>query len=153
MQQGLGGELDELYQEVLLDHYRNPRNTDRLNDPTSEVDAINPFCGDEIHMQLGLDGDKVASISVTGQGCSISQAAGSLLTEIVEGKTTIEARELRELFREMMTGEEVSDEVADRLEDSLALQGVRRFPVRIKCALLSWSALIDALDKVAPAKP
>ncbi|HIK99213.1 MAG TPA: SUF system NifU family Fe-S cluster assembly protein [Dehalococcoidia bacterium] len=152
MQQGLG-ELDELYQEVLLDHYRNPRNTDRLDDPTSEVDAINPFCGDEIHMQLGLDGDKVASISVTGQGCSISQAAGSLLTEIVDGKTTTEARALRELFREMMTGEEVSDEVADRLEDSLALQGVRRFPVRIKCALLSWSALIDALDKVAPAKP
>jgi nitrogen fixation NifU-like protein len=151
MQRGLG-ELDELYQEVLLDHYRNPRNTDRLDDPTSEVDAINPFCGDEIHMQLGLDGDKVASISVTGQGCSISQAAGSLLTEIVDGKTTTEARELRELFREMMTGEEVPDEVADRLEDSLALQGVRRFPVRIKCALLSWSALIDALDKVAPAK-
>jgi nitrogen fixation NifU-like protein len=152
MQRGLG-DLDELYQEVLLDHYRNPRNTDRLDDPTSEVDAINPFCGDEIHMQLGLDGDKVASISVTGQGCSISQAAGSLLTEIVDGKTTNEARELRELFREMMTSEEVSDEVADRLEDNLALQGVRRFPVRIKCALLSWSALIDALDKVAPAKP
>jgi nitrogen fixation NifU-like protein len=152
MQRGLG-DLDELYQEVLLDHYRNPRNTDRLDDPTSEVDAINPFCGDEIHMQLGLDGDKVASISVTGQGCSISQAAGSLLTEIVDGKTTTEARELRELFREMMTVEEVSDEVADRLEDNLALQGVRRFPVRIKCALLSWSALIDALDKVAPAKP
>lgn len=152
MQRGLG-DLDELYQEVLLDHYRNPRNTDLLDDPTSEVDAINPFCGDEIHMQLGLDGDKVASISVTGQGCSISQAAGSLLTEIVDGKTTTEARELRELFREMMTVEEVSDEVADRLEDNLALQGVRRFPVRIKCALLSWSALIDALDKVAPAKP
>ena len=152
MQRGLG-DLDELYQEVLLDHYRNPRNTDRLDDPTSEVDAINPFCGDEIHMQLGLDGDKVASISVTGQGCSISQAAGSLLTEIVDGKTTNEARELRELFREMMTSEEVSDEVVDRLEDNLALQGVRRFPVRIKCALLSWSALIDALDKVAPAKP
>jgi len=152
MQRGLG-DLDELYQEVLLDHYRNPRNTERLDDPTSEVDAINPFCGDEIHMQLGLYGDTVASISVTGQGCSISQAAGSLLTEIVDGKTTTEARELRELFREMMTGEEVSDEVADRLEDSLALQGVRRFPVRIKCALLSWSALIDALDKVAPAKP
>ncbi len=94
MQQGLG-DLDELYQEVLLDHYRNPRNTDRLDDPTSEVDAINPFCGDEIHMQLGLDGDKVASISVTGQGCSISQAAGSLLTEIVDGKTTTEAPELR----------------------------------------------------------
>ncbi len=152
MQQGLG-DLDELYQEVLLDHYRNPRNTERLDDPTSEVDAINPFCGDEIHMQIDLYGDTVASISVTGQGCSISQAAGSLLTEIVGGATTTEARELRELFREMMTGEEVSDEVADRLQDSLALQGVRRFPVRIKCALLSWSALIDALDKVAPTKP
>ncbi len=94
MQKGLG-DLDELYQEVLLDHYRNPRNTDRLDEPASEVDAINPFCGDEIHMQLGMDGDRVAEISVSGQGCSISQATGSLLTEIVEGKTPDEARALR----------------------------------------------------------
>ncbi|MDP6823546.1 MAG: SUF system NifU family Fe-S cluster assembly protein [Dehalococcoidia bacterium] len=151
MQKGLG-DLDELYQEVLLDHYRNPRNTGRLDDPASEVDAVNPFCGDEIHMQLGMDGDTLSRISVTGQGCSISQAAGSLLSELVEGKTSEEARELRELFRGMMMGEELSDDVADRLDDNLALQGVRRFPVRIKCALLSWSALIDALDKAATAE-
>ncbi len=151
MSQGLG-DLDELYQEVLLDHYRNPRNTDRLDDPASEVDAVNPFCGDEIHMQLGMVDDKLSAISVTGQGCSISQATGSLLTEIVEGKTPDEARALRELFRGLMMGEELSEEQLDDLEDSVALQGVRRFPVRIKCALLSWSALIDALDKVAPTK-
>lgn len=151
MQRGLD-DLDELYQEVLLDHYRNPRHTDRLDEPASEVDAVNPFCGDEIHMQLGMDGDRVAEISVTGQGCSISQATGSLLTEIVEGKTPDEARALRELFRGLMMGEELSDDQLDELEDSVALQGVRRFPVRIKCALLSWSALIDALDKVSPAK-
>jgi nitrogen fixation NifU-like protein len=151
MTQGLG-DLDELYKEVLLDHYRNPRNTDRLDDPESEVDAVNPFCGDEIHMQLGMVEDKLSAISVTGQGCSISQATGSLLTEIVEGKTSDEARALRELFRGLMMGEELSEEQLDDLEDSVALQGVRRFPVRIKCALLSWSALIDALDKVAPTK-
>jgi len=151
MTQGLG-DLDELYKEVLLDHYRNPRNTDRLDDPESEVDAVNPFCGDEIHMQLGMVEDKLSAISVTGQGCSISQATGSLLTEIVEGKTSDEARALRELFRGLMMGEELSKEQLDDLEDSVALQGVRRFPVRIKCALLSWSALIDALDKVAPTK-
>ena len=151
MTQGLG-DLDELYQEVLLDHYRNPRNTDLLDDPESEVDAVNPFCGDEIHMQLGMVEDKLSAISVTGQGCSISQATGSLLTEIVEGKTSDEARALRELFRGLMMGEELSEEQLDDLEDSVALQGVRRFPVRIKCALLSWSALIDALDKVAPTK-
>jgi nitrogen fixation NifU-like protein len=151
MTQGLG-DLDELYKEVLLDHYRNPRNTDRLDDPESEVDAVNPFCGDEIHMQLGMVEDRLSAISVTGQGCSISQATGSLLTEIVEGKTSDEARALRELFRGLMMGEELSEEQLDDLEDSVALQGVRRFPVRIKCALLSWSALIDALDKVAPTK-
>ncbi|MFP6680365.1 MAG: SUF system NifU family Fe-S cluster assembly protein [Dehalococcoidia bacterium] len=148
MQKGLG-DLDELYQEVLLDHYRNPRHTDRLDDPTAEVDAVNPFCGDEIHMQLGITGDHVVEISVTGQGCSISQATGSLLTEIVEGKTLDEARSLRELFRGLMMGEELTDDQLDQLDDSVALQGVRRFPVRIKCALLSWSALIDALDEVS----
>ncbi|MBT5318867.1 MAG: SUF system NifU family Fe-S cluster assembly protein, partial [Chloroflexi bacterium] len=142
MQSGLG-DLDELYQEVLLDHYRNPRNTDRLEEPASEVDAVNPFCGDEIHMQLGMDGERVAKISVSGQGCSISQATGSLLTEIVEGKTPDEARALRELFRGLMMGEDLTDDQLDELEDSVALQGVRRFPVRIKCALLSWSALSD----------
>ena len=151
MQRGLG-DLDELYQEVLLDHYRNPRHMDRLDTPTSEVDAINPFCGDEIHMQIGMEDNTLSEISVTGQGCSISQAAGSLLTEIVRGKSSAELRELRETFRAMMTGEELSEEQQDLLDDSLALQGVRRFPVRIKCALLSWTALIDALDKVAPGK-
>ena len=148
MQRGLG-DLDELYQDVLLDHYRNPRRTRRLESPDAEVDAINPFCGDEIHLQLLMGDGRVSKISVTGQGCSISQAAGSLLAEIVDGKTAGEARELRELFRGLMTGEELTDEQADRLEDNLALQGVRRFPVRIKCALLSWSALSDALDEVA----
>ncbi len=147
MQRGLG-DLDELYQEVLLDHYRNPRRTKRLETPDAEVDAVNPFCGDEIHLQLLMHGGRVSGISVTGQGCSISQAAGSLLAEIVDGKTPDEARELRELFRGLMMGEELTDEQADRLEDNLALQGVRRFPVRIKCALLSWSALSDALDEV-----
>jgi nitrogen fixation NifU-like protein len=116
------------------------------------VDAINPFCGDEIHMQIGMEDNTLSEISVTGQGCSISQAAGSLLTEIVRGKSSAELRELRETFRAMMTGEELSEEQQDLLDDSLALQGVRRFPVRIKCALLSWTALIDALDKVAPGK-
>lgn len=148
MQRGLG-DLDELYQEVLLDHYRNPRHTDRLEESSVEKDAINPFCGDEIHLQLLVDGGSISEISVSGQGCSISQAAGSLLAEIVGGKTPDEARELRELFRGLMMGEELTDEQAGRLEDNLALQGVRRFPVRIKCALLSWSALNDALDDVA----
>ena len=151
MPRGLG-DLDELYQDVLLDHYRNPRRTRRLESPDAEVDAVNPFCGDEIHLQLLMGDGRVSRISVTGQGCSISQAAGSLLAEIVDGKTAGEARELRELFRRLMTGEELTDEQADRLEDNLALQGVRRFPVRIKCALLPWSALSDALDEVAAAK-
>jgi len=159
MTQGLG-DLDELYKEVLLDHYRNPRNTDLLDDPESEVDAVNPFCGDEIHMQLGMVEDKLSAISVTGQGCSISQASASMMSAAVKGKTIEEARDISRVFKAMMSihEESIGGESPDSqtgaqapdldLGDLEALRGVVKFPVRIKCATLSWNTLIQGIDSI-----
>lgn len=140
------GDLDELYESIILDHYRNPRHTELLENPDVDVEANNPFCGDEIHIQLDLDGDAVKDVSVSGQGCAISQSSASLLAEMLDGKSSAEALEFVTLVRRMMRGEELSEDEKDILGDVLALEGVKRFPVRIKCALLSWAALEDALE-------
>lgn len=140
-------QLDELYESIILDHYRNPRNTEPLTDPDVDVEANNPFCGDEVHIQLEIRGGVVARVSVSGQGCAISQSSASLLAEILEGKTVDEALELVTQVRRMMRGEELSEDEKDVLGDVIALEGVNRFPVRIKCALLSWTALEDSLKE------
>ncbi len=140
------GDLDELYESIILDHYRNPRHTDPLESPDIDVEANNPFCGDEIHIQLDLDGESVSDVSVSGQGCAISQSSASLLAEMLEGKSAGEALEFVSLVRSMMRGDELTEDEKDKLGDILALEGVKRFPVRIKCALLSWTALEDALN-------
>lgn len=145
--QGLG-ELDDLYRDIILDHFRSPRNAEPLDDPAVEIEADNPFCGDELRLQLNADAERVTEVSVSGRGCSISQSSASLMAEMVEGKTVAELRRLYGLFRGLMTGEDLSEDQLDALEDLLALQGVRRYPVRIKCALLAWSALADALDQL-----
>ena len=139
-------QLDELYESIILDHYRNPRHTDLLDSPDVDVEANNPFCGDEIHIQLELDGDSVKDVSVSGQGCAISQSSASLLAEMLDGKDATEALEFVSLVRRMMRGDELTEGEKDTLGDILALEGVKRFPVRIKCALLSWTALEDALN-------
>lgn len=140
------GDLDELYESIILDHYRNPRHTDLLENPEVDVEADNPFCGDEVHIQLDLDGDTVSGVSISGRGCAISQSSASLLSEMLEDKKVADALEVVTLFRRMMRGDELTEEEKDTLGDSGALEGVRRFPVRIKCALLSWTALEDALN-------
>ncbi len=138
--------LDELYESIILDHYHNPRNTDPLESPDIDVEAHNPFCGDEIHIQLDIENGKVSGVSVSGQGCAISQSSASLLAEMLDGTEATEALELVSLVRRMMRGDELSEEEQDQLGDTIALEGVKRFPVRIKCALLSWTALEDALN-------
>lgn len=138
-------ELDEMYESIILDHYRNPRHTEPLEHPDVDVEADNPFCGDEIHIQLMLDGESVSDVSVSGRGCAISQSSASLLAETLEDKNSVEALEFVSLVRRMMRGEEMTEEEKDVLGDVAALEGVKRFPVRIKCALLSWTALEDAL--------
>ena len=139
--------LDDLYRDVILDHRRNPRNSDRLNDADVVADGVNPFCGDEIHLQMSLGEDgRVERIGLQGLGCVINQAAGSILTEAVAGKTLSEIESVSTVFYEMMQGDMPSDELLDSLGAIRSLNGVRRFPVRIKCALLAWSTLDDGIE-------
>ena len=142
-------EIDDLYREVILHHYRNSRNKARIEDPDIEYDGFNPFCGDEVVLQLKLqdDHDHVGNASFHGQGCSISQASASMMTDLLKGRTLEEAERLSEVFRQMMHGQEPSEEELEGMGDLEALQGVRKFPVRIKCALLAWATLEDGIQQ------
>jgi len=139
------GDMNDLYEAIILDHYRSPRNTAPLEAPDIALDVNNPFCGDEFHIQLKVENDSVAQVGITGRGCAISQASASLLAELVEGKSSDEVRSAVGSLRRLLKGEEVTEEERDILGDIEALEGVRKFPVRIKCALLSWVGLDDAL--------
>ena len=136
--------LSALYQELILDHYRRPRNQGTLPHPTHAVSLTNPLCGDEIDLQLAIAADVITDVRFVGRGCSISQAAASMMTQLVKGKTTAEARGLTDRMGAMMRGDEAA--AKDKaLGELRALAGVAKFPVRIKCALLPWNALADAL--------
>jgi len=134
--------LEELYQEIILDHYKKPRHPGRLDGGHVEVRHYNPVCGDELTVGLRLDGDRVADVAVQGSGCSISQASASVMTEQVLGRPVPEALEVAEGFRRLMHGEGEPDE--DLLGDGVAFAGVAKYPVRVKCALLGWMAFKDA---------
>jgi nitrogen fixation NifU-like protein len=138
-------ELDELYRELILDHYRNPRNREPLKSPAVVAEGYNPLCGDEVELRLNIEGDVISDVSFTGRGCSISQASGSMLTEAIKGKTVAQARALAALFTRMMTDPEFVPE--EDVGDLEALQGVAKYPVRVKCATLAWHALQDGLDR------
>jgi nitrogen fixation NifU-like protein len=144
--------LDDLYREVILDHYRNPRHRGALEHPDAHADGQNPMCGDEISLDLALDGDRITDVRLQGRGCSISQASASMMAEAVAGKTIAEVEALTHRFKAMMqieggdAGIDPSRPGA-ALGDLEALQGVRRFPVRIKCADLPWATLAQALDE------
>lgn len=137
--------LASLYQELILEHYRHPRNRGTLEQPDASVHMRNPSCGDEIELQLRLNEDgRVAEVRFTGEGCSISQASTSMMTQLVIGRTADEARALAERFKQMMRGD--AEAARDRaMGDARALAGVSRFPVRVKCALLGWDAVEEAL--------
>ncbi len=138
------GGLDDLYQELILDHYKKRNNRGTLDAPSIAVDHNNPLCGDQVHLEVLIEGDRLADLRYTGDGCSISQASASMMSEVVIGESTGEALALVEHFRQVMHGSEEPDE--DRLGDAVALGGVAKFPARVKCALLSWMALKDAID-------
>ena len=138
------GGLDDLYQQLILDHYRKRRNEGTLDAPTVAVDHNNPLCGDELHLELLIEDGRVADVRQSGQGCSISQAAASMMTEVAKGLPLNDALSVVEHFRLVMHGEEEADE--ERLGDAIALEGVAKYPVRIKCALLGWMALKDAIE-------
>ncbi|HLR64154.1 MAG TPA: SUF system NifU family Fe-S cluster assembly protein [Pseudogracilibacillus sp.] len=132
--------LDNLYRQVIIDHYKHPRNKGTFEDDTLTVEMNNPTCGDRIFLQFKLDNDIVSDIKFTGEGCSISMASASMMTESVKGKTVEEALELADLFSQMMMGNEVDIDSFD-MDDIEALQGVAEFPARIKCATLAWKAM------------
>lgn len=144
--------LSALYQEMILDHYRRPRNRGALDAADVSVPMRNPLCGDELTLQLAMDGDVIRDVRFTPglQLCSISQASASMMTELVKGKSAREIGALRERFRAMVMGdaEAAGDESLGRAR---ALSGVARFPARVKCALLGWSALERALDEALEA--
>ncbi len=172
--------LDDLYKEIILDHYRNPRNRGELPPPAHKAEGFNPLCGDEIIVYLTVDdNDVIEDIAIGGQGCSISQSSASMMSAEVKGKTVTEARELTDQFKTMMAintasansdmseAEQIAaaksaaasndlgavsgpDEKLDlSMGDLSALRGVVKFPVRIKCAVLSWNTLLEALDEAS----
>jgi nitrogen fixation NifU-like protein len=141
-------EIGALYQELILDHYRRPRNKGTLEKADASVDVKNPLCGDEIGLQVAFDGDSVCDLKFSGRGCSISQASASMMTQLVKGKSTEEIDAIRKQFRDLMLGTpSVADE--SQLGPLRALSGVARFPARVKCALLAWIALESALAERA----
>ena len=170
--------LEDLYREIILDHYRNPRNRGELPAPPAHAETgFNPLCGDEITLYIQVEGDRLADIKLTGQGCSISQSSASMMSTAVKGKSLAEARAIIRTFKAMMSIHEhrLDGDGADEgeglapagapgesgtgsaepevsLGDLEALQGVVKFPVRIKCATLSWNTLTQALDQLAAAQ-
>jgi len=132
--------LDQLYRSVIMDHYKNPRNKGSLDGNSVTIDMNNPTCGDRIHLTLNLEDGVVQDAKFDGEGCSISMSSASMMTQIVKGKTLDEALELAGIFSKMMLGEDFDHEKYD-LGDVEALQGVAKFPARIKCATLAWKAM------------
>jgi len=134
--------LDELYREIILDHYQNPRNFGVLPQASRRAGGMNPSCGDQVEVMVRLEGDTIAEIRFQGQGCAISTASASLMTEAVKGKRVAEALELSRKFQAMVVEGAPPDPA---LGDLLALQGVAKLPARVKCATLAWHALEEAL--------
>lgn len=137
--------IDALYHDAILDHRRNPRNQAVLDSPDASAKAVNPFCGDEVDIQIAFSNGRVSSVGVQAVGCSINQSTASMLSEAVVGKTVEEIRSLAASFEGMMDGVSPSASDAAAMYDLPTLSAVREYPVRIKCALLAWSAMEDAL--------
>jgi nitrogen fixation protein NifU and related proteins len=136
-------ELDELYQSVILDHNRAPRNFRKLEAATNHAEGRNPLCGDQFDVWLRIDGDVIADAAFEGQGCAISKASASMMTQAIKGKTVAEARGLFEKFHEVVTGTGGGKSLPSKLE---VFRGVSAFPIRVKCATLSWHAMKQALE-------
>ena len=144
---------DALYGDVIMEHYRSPRHRARLEHPDAETEEFNPFCGDRANLQLKLDGSAgnravIARVSAVAEGCSIIQASASLLADGVQGRTVDEAADLSQLFRDLMQGKPLPPIAIAELGDLEALEVVRQYPVRVKCALLPWVALEAGLRRL-----
>ena len=136
---------DDLYREIILEHFKNPRNHGRIENPTVTAQGANPFCGDELELTIALDGETLREIRFEGKGCSISQSSASMLTDAVKGKKLSEVKALIQQFKGVML-ESGKMDYSDGLEDLESLEGVKKYPVRIKCAILSWNTLLDGIE-------
>jgi nitrogen fixation NifU-like protein len=137
--------LEALYQEVILDHNRRPRNFREIDDADRRIEGRNPLCGDHVTVWLKMDGDRVADISFKGTGCAVSKSSASLMTAAIKGKSVAEAHTLFERFHDMVTGK-LPDAERESMGSLAALGGVSKFPIRVKCASLAWHAMKSALD-------
>ena len=139
--------LEDLYREIILDHYRTPRNRGELDPPALFADGHNPLCGDEIRISVAVQDGVVTDVRFSGSGCSISKSSASMMTSAIKGKPVEQVKSIVRRFKQMMTIDEEDSEIDEsiNLGDLEALQGVVKFPVRIKCATLGWNTLLDAL--------
>jgi nitrogen fixation NifU-like protein len=140
-------ELSELYQQVILDHNKKPRNFRKIETPTHTAEGHNPLCGDQLTVYVALEGDEVKDVAFEGSGCAISKASASMMTQAVKGKAKVKAEELFKEFHAMVTGELDEEAQENELGNLKIFAGVREFPVRVKCATLPWHTLHAALNK------
>lgn len=145
--------VEEMYQQIILDHYREKHHSGLREDYNAEVTQVNPSCGDELLLRVHLDGDVISDVSYDAVGCSISQASTSVMTDLVIGKTIDEAQELYRGFQEMMRSRGTIELDEDTYEDAIAFEGVAKLMARVKCAMLGWSALEDSLLKATEKAP
>jgi nitrogen fixation protein NifU and related proteins len=143
-------DLEQLYQDIILDHYKNPRNRATLRDDEVLADEENPMCGDQIRLTARVEDGRIVDVRYDGKGCAISQASASMMTEVLKGRTTEEAQALIAAFVRTMRGEQEFD--TDTPEDLLALSGVKKFPLRVKCATMSWHGMEKVLGKLGAEK-
>lgn len=151
--------MESMYQQIILDHYKHPQHRGELAPFDAEVHHVNPTCGDEVTLRVRLDGDAIAELGWTGEGCSISQASTSIMSELVTGEAITDALRLQESFLALMQSQghsSLSDEETEALDDAIAFEGVSKYPARVKCALLGWmamkSAVSEALSNVGSAQ-
>ena len=142
LQGGAMGGVEELYREVILDHFKAPKNRGTLPNANAKAEGMNPLCGDQLIMNAVVENGRLTDVKFEGHGCAISQSAASMLTQVVKGKTVDELKRLTGLYKAMFSGETPSDE----LGDLVALEGVKKYPVRIKCALLSANTLLETVE-------
>lgn len=136
---------DDLYRETILDHYHRPRNQGILDNSSIKVEGVNPLCGDELTLYFNVDGEKITEVAIKSRGCSINTASSSMMTEVIKGHSLAEIEKMIAAFKDMMMEGSQDTPLPEEMEELEALQGVKKYPVRIKCALLPWNTLIEGL--------
>lgn len=140
---------DDLYRETILDHYHHPRNRGHIDTPTVKIEGVNPLCGDELTLYMNVEDGKIKDVKLEAKGCSINMASGSMMSEAVQGQSLEHATLVVDLFKKMMLNKNEEVEIPDDLEDLESLQGVKKYPIRIKCALLPWNTLLQGIQSAA----